>query len=447
MLGSEKTFGAQEASPQILGQSRWRKLMALKLCLLFLLAATMMIAGPQTASAQETIAIYLNNRQIYPDVAPYIYQYRIMVPLRLISEKMGYTCSWDNIKKEVFIQNAEKSLYLWPGKGEGLYNGQTFACDVAPQVAAARVMVPLRLVSEAMGAQVDYIAATKAVYIVSDAYSAPLEDADQAVQDISGRLMVIYDVVNLRQGPGTDYPVVGQVKLGEVLLVRDKSGDWYQVDGGYVRQDLVYLLESDSVSRSDEDSLAGKIIILDPGHGKISADGSYSDPGAIGSGGLREREVNLAVTAYTVDFLRRMGARVITTNMGDNYLSLADRAAFAAYYDADIFISVHSNANTSSAISGTGVYRNSVSANAYLDKLLGQKLQNSLIAALNRRNLGVIAGSFGVLRDLACPGVIVEVAFVSNPEEEALLATDEFRQKAAMAIACGIRDYFAALST
>lgn len=442
-----KIFGGQDANAQTLCQNLWRRVVAATLCLLFLWAASILLVYPRTAFAQETIAIYINGEQVYPDVAPYIYQYRTMVPLRLISEKMGYTCTWDNIKKEVFIQNAEKSLYLWPGKSEGLYNGQAFACDVAPQVAAARVMVPLRLVSEAMGAQVDYASATKTVYIVSDAFSATVEDVEQADQALSSRLMVLYDVVNLRQGPGTEYPVVGQVKQGDVLLATDKSGDWYQVEEGYVRQDLVYLLDGDSLSRSDEDALAGKVIVLDPGHGKISEDGSYSDPGAIGPSGLREREVNLAVTAYAVDFLRRMGAQVITTNMGDNYLSLADRAAYAAYYDADIFVSIHANANTSAAVSGSGVYRNSASVNAYLDNLLGRKIEDSLVASLERREVGVVAGAFGVLRDLSCPGVIVEVAFLSNPEEEALLASDEFRQKAAMAIAYGIRDYFAALSS
>ena len=428
---------------EVIGQNRSqiirRRIMALTLCLLFLLAAATFITTPQPALAQSAPSIYINDEQIYPDIAPYVYLNRTMVPLRLISETMGYTCNWDNSQKEVFIQNEERSLYLWTGESTGLFNGQKFTCDVAPQVAGQRVMVPLRLVSESMGGQVNYFSASNSIYITCDT-DIPVDNGTEEDQGTSIRLMVTYDVVNLRQGPGTNYAITGQVALGDVLSATDKTGDWYKVDGGYVRQDLVYVLSDDSASRGDEDELAGIIIVLDPGHGKIN-DG-YSDPGAMGPSGLKEREVNLAITAYTIDFLRRMGAEVITTNMSDNYLSLADRAAFASYYDADIFVSIHSNSNTSSLVCGTGVYRNSASSYANQDKLLGQKIEDSLVAALDRRKVGVIAGSFGVLRDLSCPGVIVEVAFISNPAEEALLASDDFRQKAAMAIACGIRNYF-----
>lgn len=203
---------------------------------------------------------------------------------------------------------------------------------------------------------------------------------------------------------------------------------------------------------SQNGSLKGKTIVIDPGHGSIQP-GGWTDPGAIGKNlKVMERDVNLAVALKLQQLLTQQGAKVVMTHStGRTYLSLAGRADVANNIGADIFVSIHSNSNNNSAISGTSVYyyaptwHSELASQRWLRQRLALSIQKELVKAGGRKDNGILEESFAVIRETKVPSVLVEMAYLSNPQEEQLLSTDQFRYQMALGIFRGIENYFKSL--
>ncbi len=181
------------------------------------------------------------------------------------------------------------------------------------------------------------------------------------------------------------------------------------------------------------------IVVLDAGHGG-------SDPGASGAY-LAEKDVNLPVVLQAGQLLTAKGIKVVYTRSDDTNVSLMDRSNIANLYNASVFVSVHCNASTSSAPYGTETYCYFPLENPglYLQKderyNLALRLQQSLVASLGRADRGVKQSNLSVLRESVMPSALVELAFISNPTEEALLQQQQFRDLASQAIADAIGAY------
>lgn len=174
------------------------------------------------------------------------------------------------------------------------------------------------------------------------------------------------------------------------------------------------------------------LIVLDPGHGG-------HDPGAVGPTGLRESDIVLDVAKRVRDLLLDSGHKVRLTRETDCYVSLSARAEFANRERAELFVSVHCNAATDPRAHGTETWYYPSSVNG---RRLAEVLQQALVAALRRRDRGLKTSSnLTVLRRTVMPAALVELAFISNDEEEQLLGLDEVRMAAATAIAEGVRSY------
>lgn len=188
--------------------------------------------------------------------------------------------------------------------------------------------------------------------------------------------------------------------------------------------------------------LAGKKIVIDPGHG-----GRFD--GAIGRTGLKEKDVNLDVSLELTADLVELGAEVRMTRTSDTEVlpggSLRDdlqaRCTPANAWPADIFISVHSNSNTNSNIHGNEVYhaRNASSRS----KVLGRLIHQHIVDETGLKDNGVRKADFYVLKNTDMPAVLVETAYISHAGDEARLADEGFREEIAHSIARGVRDYFA----
>jgi N-acetylmuramoyl-L-alanine amidase len=188
-------------------------------------------------------------------------------------------------------------------------------------------------------------------------------------------------------------------------------------------------------------TLSGRTIIIDPGHGSVQP-GGWLDPGAVGPAGLHERVVALDISQRLVRVLEELGARTILTHQGSTTLTLAGRAGVAAENNADIFISIHANANVNRNISGTMTFYHHGGPNAPASLQLAVAVQNELVKRTQRRDIGIGIANFTVLQSSTVPSVLVETAFISNPEEERLLNDPNFRQENAIGIANGIVRYF-----
>jgi N-acetylmuramoyl-L-alanine amidase len=181
--------------------------------------------------------------------------------------------------------------------------------------------------------------------------------------------------------------------------------------------------------------ILGKKIIVDAGHGG-------DDTGAIGPKGLKEKEANLGTALFLKDELEKAGAIVTLTRSNDTFLELWERTDIANLSNADAFISIHSDSFSTTSIGTTTYFNTSVNFNGPRSRALGECIQKTLYTSLNTYNRGVKEQDFYVNRMNELPSILVELAFISNPKEEALLDSDTFRQKAAIGIRKGLEQYF-----
>lgn len=228
---------------------------------------------------------------------------------------------------------------------------------------------------------------------------------------------------------------VSQYELDTVRIVADLSGEasWRSSRDGNA---VVFSIGLPSP--------AGQVVVLDAGHG-ARKEGDWSDPGATGPSGLLEREVALDITRRTGAILVDKGATVIFTRTGDTALSLEERAQIANRAAAQVFVSIHLNASPNLGVQGTSTYFYAAGWEQRAERQrLATSIQSALVQVLGRSDLGVREANFAVLRYSQVPAALVEVAFISNPEEEQLLAREDFRQQAAVGIAQGIVAYLEA---
>lgn len=168
-------------------------------------------------------------------------------------------------------------------------------------------------------------------------------------------------------------------------------------------------------------------ICIDPGHGGV-------DSGAVGPSGLHEASVTQYAAKHLAAGLKTIGHQVTITHGGGG-MQLIKRAAVSNRFRADLFISLHCNAaeNPSAHGSETWYCRGSVAGEAW-----AKRLQAALIEVGGRHDRGIKAGSFAVLRHTIAPAILVELAFISNPEEEKLLKSAEWVNRVLVGLAQAI---------
>jgi len=215
-----------------------------------------------------------------------------------------------------------------------------------------------------------------------------------------------------------------------------------------------------------------RAVVIDPGHGG-------RDPGAIGPSGVREKDVVLDIGLRLKRMIEeQLGLRVIMTRASDVFVPLEERAAIANRHNADFFISLHVNAAPQSRAIGSETYflsrepsdrgarASAIRENTVLSlegigpreqeslktilwdmaqtfyvkesSELAEALLNELRQILKVNDRGVKSAPFVVLIGAAMPSVLVEAAFITNPEEERRLRREAYRQQVAEALLAGV---------
>jgi N-acetylmuramoyl-L-alanine amidase len=174
------------------------------------------------------------------------------------------------------------------------------------------------------------------------------------------------------------------------------------------------------------------IVVIDPGHGG-------PDPGAIGIGGIQEKEIVIDVSRQVANLLERQGIQVVLTRPDDRDLDLEPRVQIARQVNATVFVSIHANAISMSRpeINGVETYYYSSPASARL----AQSIHNRLLQMTGSRDRGVRSSRFYVLRRTTMPAVLVETGFVTGQEDAPRLAMANYRTLLAEAISRGILEY------
>jgi N-acetylmuramoyl-L-alanine amidase len=242
---------------------------------------------------------------------------------------------------------------------------------------------------------------------------------------------------------------------------------------------LDFARPSDPAPRDRRESVAPlRVVVLDAGHGG-------HDTGAVGPGGLQEKELALDVTRRVARLLEeKLDVKVLLSRDADHFVTLRDRTTFANRERADLFVSIHANAHRETASTGVETYflsseatdgtarqvaalENSVvqlektpaRAAGRLDAVkailwdlaqsefqqessrLAEVVQDSMTQSLRIPNRGVKQAGFYVLGGAAMPAVLIEIGFVTNPKEERRLKDPKYRDEIARAIFAGLADY------
>lgn len=210
---------------------------------------------------------------------------------------------------------------------------------------------------------------------------------------------------------------------------------------------FLFLLVS-NLSAQKVSPLAGKIIVIDPGHGGSSATDSYRQ----GPTGEREEWIDLRVGILLKKLLEEKGAKVLLTRSEDVTFPLAARSSMAVDNKADFFVSIHHNATADPSVNFPIIYFHGLAseniASVKFSRLLAKNLRKYMYKSKTHVSIvsdftifsgagaSVLRGTYGI------PGVLAEASFFTNPSEESRLKEKEHNLGEAVAFAKAIEKFF-----
>lgn len=265
--------------------------------------------------------------------------------------------------------------------------------------------------------------------------------------------------------------ILNSCSINEPIVVEEKS-----LDIGKINKKLIY--NSNLVQKKikkDKNSLKKKFtVVIDPGHGG-------KDPGAIGSKGTFEKDINLKVSKILKRMLLSKNIKVIMTRNNDKYLFLNHRVRFAEKANADLFISIHSDSSKNKKAKGASIFTlSSKSSDLEAKKLALRENKSDLIGGLKVRNKDPVVknnlvkifqretlnesiqlatlmirnfekfsivhrghrfAGFVVLKSVTTPSILVELGFISNTNEEKLLNSNIYLKKISTLISLSVVEY------
>lgn len=414
--------------------------------------------------------VMVNSSRYVLDTAPIIKEGRTLIPVRFISETLGNKVEWDEKTRSVKI-NSPDSQATPPTKPIYKYNINSIS--IKPQ--KNEDVITLNTTCTSSPSMMVYADPYR---IVLDFESTALKGGDGKITADSGFIKEIRyarhdDFSRVVIECKSTQPYNASFKSGTVTVKvgskdtyikdelpndeEDKKDDNINNDDDKNNQD-----SSSDTSSSDDDNTDNEepeeeydplarlkfmasrdenniLIILDAGHGG-------TDPGAIGydeDGNIiiQEKDVNLTVANKVAKLLTKKGIKFRQTRSTDKYLKLQEITDFANSFDADMFVSIHSNAMDDPSIEGTMVLYNGDGSDSYgIDgKTIASYIKEEIVKNVDVYDRGIISRpGLWVLRKTFMPAALVECAFVTNQNDRELLMNDEVLDKFAISVADGI---------
>ncbi|TQS72030.1 SH3 domain-containing protein [Ornithinibacillus gellani] len=280
--------------------------------------------------------------------------------------------------------------------------------------------------------------------------SSASESADQKAS--TNNITVQASGVNVRSGPGTSYKIIDWTTTGKTYTLLETASGWHKVALGNGKTGWIAgwltnqptkvstaapktatkstTSNAQPTKAAKSGSLQGYNIVLDPGHGG-------KDPGAIGFNGVYEKNVINATTDVIAQHLRNAGATVILTRSNDSFISLDERVRISSLYQTHAFISIHYNAFPGLAANGVSTHYYSAA-----DRQLASALQQSIVQYTGRANRGIMQDSYRVLRTNNDTSVLLELGFITNPSELAVIQSADYQNQVGAAVVQGLKNHF-----
>ncbi|MED1468974.1 N-acetylmuramoyl-L-alanine amidase [Bacillus salipaludis] len=296
---------------------------------------------------------------------------------------------------------------------------------------------------------------------ISHAYTAPPKNVGATVNA---------DFLNVRTGPGVSNPVIGKLDWGAKITVQAEQAGWAKIVSssgikGWVNDSYITKHEPDklhtqavstpptSKNTTDHDKkspapvtkssqtpaaktttqgpLNGKTIVLDPGHGGV-------DIGTTSIDGTHEKKLTLETAKAVEQKLKNAGAHVIMTRTNDTYISLPERSNISNQNGADAFISFHYNWIKDPSVNGVTDF--------YFQKSRDNELASDILEEVAKttklENVGTRFNNLSVLRNNSQPSTLIELGFLSNKQDDAVVEGSAFNENVAQGIYLGLLDYF-----
>jgi len=353
------------------------------------------IITPLYATAATPIRLVINGQEITGmPMPPIIQQNRTLVPARAVfQDGLGAEVEWQPTTRTVYITYGETHISLAIGSRDINVNGYVSQMPIPAQIINGNTMIPLRAVAENLGFEVDF--RNRTVFIDNPISMEP-------------EIPVSTPPPVIEPDPDDDPPVETPTPTPSPTPVPT--------------------LPPASGSR---------VVIVDPGHGG-------GRPGAVRDG-VRAADLNLAVARKLIQLIEECGyMTVYTTRTGDYTVSNYDRAQFANER-GNIMVTIHHNSWHTPDVNGVETfYRPNEfdTSRSLTSQNLARIMQRQIIDHTGRNSRGSRTGDFVVLRYSQIPSVLIEVGFMSNPQEFATLTSAEYQMWVAQAIFEGLHEAF-----
>ena len=349
-----------------------------------ILVATICIAiaiyNPLYATAITPIRLVINGQTITNmPMPPIIQQDRMLVPARAVFEAgLGAEVDWHEYTRTVFISYGEIHISLVIGSRAIIVNGNISEMPIPAQIINNVTMIPLRAVAENLGFEVDF--RDRTVFIDTPADSTEPEPPEP-----------------------TPPPVITDP---------DDNGTIPNV----------------TPSPSPPGERGSRVDVIDPGHG--------GRPGAVYND-VRAADLNLAIAEKLIQLIEECGyMTVYTTRTADYIVEIYDRVQFANER-GNIMVTIHHNAWHTPYVNGVETFylpNEFDSSRSLTSQDLARIMQRQVIDHTGRNDRGFRTAEFRILRYSEIPTVLIEVGFMSNPQEFATLISADYQLWVAQAI-------------
>ncbi|MEO0185537.1 MAG: N-acetylmuramoyl-L-alanine amidase [candidate division WOR-3 bacterium] len=427
--------------------------------------------------SQKYEIVYENNSAIFQSEFIDNQDY---LPLRTIAEFCDINYVFDKIHARCVLSTPDHKITL-------IADLNIIKCDTsflnlpfAPHLMDEQIYFPACLITRILGAKLERLLFLKKIEEIPIIENIDVVTrGDSTILKFSWQKPVEFDV---QFSPQTtiieiDGQYAEKTKLKPKGVIKSINLHPYAT---YTRLELNLTDINAYLERQDEIVFYNKIIknvqlvVIDPGHGGL-------DPGAVGKNGLYEKDANLAISKILKEYIEdSLKIGVLLTRDKDQHLSLKGRTNFANRNSADIFVSIHCNAarknsmargfetyflseartneeRTAAAMENASLMFDEdvkpssdinfilydLAQSVFLEESnnLAEAIQISAENLLNIPARSVNQAGFYVLRGAFMPSVLVECAFISNPEEEKLLRKKDFQEKLAYVIFSGLKTF------
>ncbi len=455
------------------------------------------------AYADFGIRLYINGNEIQSDVPPMIINDRTMVPARVVFENLNAAVDWNSDTRQVTVKSdGGTNIVLTIGEKQATVGGKTVTMDVAPMILSDRTMLPIRFVSENLGYDVDWNPTSKSVYIsepqpryTNEIKSVDINDGENSssvviklasaanpqVMTLESPYRIVLDFAAASiNGRDTDKTVDG-VYISKLrwalhddysrIVIEPNGNREYEITGSGTDSITVRVSggTADAVTPSKPDEkppaenpgtntgtaipVTGEYIVaIDAGHGGKDVGAIAKDENgdtitdSNGNPILTEKTVNLYIARKIRDNLVAKNVKVIMTRdddtfVGTNMENLLARAEMANNGGAQLFVSVHNNSAASPNATGTEICYTSQStgASGITSRELAQNILEPLVNATGLANRGLVdRPNLVVLKYTSMPAVLLECGFVSCAKDREVLMSTAKLDEIAAAVADAI---------